>query len=881
MKKILAILLCIVIMPLGIFSVMAAEDETQYMDSYNRLIGLGLIDDEQEYTTEQELTRLDFVKMLGQYLKIYDQTKDSKVTANVFDDIDIDDPYAAMIEYMVEREYLSGFGDGKFYPDGSLTYNQAVKAFVCVLGYNSIATVRENYPDSYLKQAADIKLTRGVENKSEKCTYGTVLKLMDNCLDIKVLENVFENDYSLKISDETFLESYYNITYKRGVIDANKFTSLTNIAGRTVNDEISIDGILYEDITGWGMKYLGYNVEYYIEEYDDDDYRIVYMFPTNKNNEVTVPEKDISQARCSEYRFVYAVNNRTKTVDLNDNTHIIYNGYALPLYDGSIFDITSGEVRLLDNDSDGKYECIFVVNTSEQIVANTISKDDDAWYITDKADKTKVYKILINNYEEHNVVLFKNGIEMSPDKIEDDEVLSIGNHPSGAVGIYVGGTSVAGKINSINTSDGIAYAKINDTEYPVCAITIEMGMQGTFFVNCFGEICAYIKENPEGMRYAMLLDMHRIEENEGMPEYVRIKLMTPDGEISKYYLDEKVNLNGGGKKAEKVADAIENTDSSAYDEGRAYSISKGNAVRQMCQFALNESGYINKLNLVTRDGDLTFDSKDTITYKWDYNSNCLQNKYYTTSATEIFYWQPENDDCYTGKGVIRPVANGDATNYTVYAYNLSESRLADMVMVADSLSTGSNGVDINDIWISIVENRFETINEDDDPATMLVLKKNGAEVNVMTGDKTPAATLSACQNLNKGDAIMYSVDSKGKLSKIYRIVDSTKLSQYGSMDWGTSVTGDIHTKTKYGLPGCNYGFAYVKAEKVEDGTLIYRDNENNIRVQTLGSATNKVYVVTNDRSVDVKAATVADIRPGDDVLVRSNYALYKECYVFR
>lgn len=322
MKKILAILLCIVIMPLGIFSVMAAEDETQYMDSYNRLIGLGLIDDEQEYTTEQELTRLDFVKIIGYFLKIYDQTKDSKVTANVFDDIDMDDPYAAMIEYMVEREYLSGFGDGKFYPDGSLTYNQAVKAFVCVLGYNSIETVRENYPDSYLKQAADIKLTRGVENKSEKCTYGTVLKLMDNCLDIKVLEIIFENDFSLKISDETFLESYYNITYKRGVIDANKFTSLTNIAGRTVNDEISIDGILYEDITGLGMKYLGYNVEYYIEEYDDDDYRIVYMFPTNKNNEVTVPEKDISQARCSEYRFVYAVNNRTKTVDLNDNTQI-------------------------------------------------------------------------------------------------------------------------------------------------------------------------------------------------------------------------------------------------------------------------------------------------------------------------------------------------------------------------------------------------------------------------------------------------------------------------------------------------------------------------------------------------------------------------------
>ena len=186
MKKLLAILLCIAVMPLGIFNVSAAEIDASYTDSYSRLSGLGLVDTEQDYTTEQVITRLDFVKILGQYLKIYDTTKDSQVTEKIFDDIDVDDPYAAMIEYMAEREYLSGFGDGKFYPDGLLTYNQAVKAFICVLGYNSIESVKENYPDSYLKQAASIKLTKGVGNQGEKCTYGTVLKLMDNCLDMKL-----------------------------------------------------------------------------------------------------------------------------------------------------------------------------------------------------------------------------------------------------------------------------------------------------------------------------------------------------------------------------------------------------------------------------------------------------------------------------------------------------------------------------------------------------------------------------------------------------------------------------------------------------------------------------------------------------------------------
>ena len=881
MKKLLAILLCIAVMPLGIFNVSAAEDESRYTDSYNRLVGLGLVDDEQEYIEEQELTRLDFVKILGQFLKIYDQTKDAKVAEKTFGDIDVDDPYAAMIEYMAEREYLSGFGDGKFYPDGLLTYNQAVKAFICVLGYNSIESVKENYPDSYLKQAASIKLTKGVGNQGEKCTYGTVLKLMDNCLDIKVLETVFDSKFSQKVSDETFLESYYKITYKKGVIDANKFTSLTNITGRTADDEISIGGVLYEDITGLGVKYLGCDVEYYIEEYDNNEYRIVYMFPTNKNDEVTVPEKDILPSICNEYKFAYELNNRTKTIDLNDDTHVIYNGYALPLYDGSIFNIVSGEVRLLDNDGDGNYECIFIANASEHYVASTVSKDNDAWYITDKADKTKVYKLLADMYEDYSVVLFKNGEEIEPDKIEDDDVLSIGTHPSGAVGIYVGGTSITGKIDSVDTSDSIAYAKINDTEYPVCAITVEMGMQGTFFVNCFGEICAYIKENPEGMKYAMLLDMRRIEENEGMPEYVRVKLMTPDGEIASYYLNEKVKLNGSGKKAEKVADAIESTDSRAYDEGRAYSISKGNAIRQMCQFSQNEAGYIDKLNLVTSDGDLVYDQKDTVTYKWDFNSYCLQNKYYVTSSTQNFYWLPENDDCYTNQGLIRFVANGDNTNYTVYAYNLSDSRNADMLMIVDALSTGSNGVDISNVQISIIEKCVEAVDDDNEVVTMLVLKKNGAEIEVMTGDKTPSATLNMLSELNKGDAIMYSTDTKGKLSKIYRIVDREKLTQYGSMDWSTGLSGDIHTKTTYKLAGCNYGFAYVRAERVEDGMLIFRDNENGIRVQSLGSATNKVYVVTNDRHIDIKAATVADIRPGDNVLVRSNYAKYQECYVFR
>lgn len=96
--------------------------------------------------------------------------------------------YVAMANSLL---IINGNGDGTFSPDDSVTYEQAVKMIVSMLGYSPMAEMSGDYPNGYLAVAANIRLNNGVVGVSgQPVTRGTVALLVNNALDTPLMIQV-------------------------------------------------------------------------------------------------------------------------------------------------------------------------------------------------------------------------------------------------------------------------------------------------------------------------------------------------------------------------------------------------------------------------------------------------------------------------------------------------------------------------------------------------------------------------------------------------------------------------------------------------------------------------------------------------------------------
>lgn len=880
MKKILSFLLAVMLLIPSVLPVQA-ENVPSYELEYNRLVGLGLMEAAEDTDFGREVSRIEFVKILAKYLQLDEGLKNATVSEDVFADIDKDYPDAATIKYIADRGYVQGFSDNMFYPDEILTFSQAVKIAVCVLGYSNAADALGGYAGGYERIASDIGILKGVDRGNEYCTYGNVIKLLDNCLETEVMEMNLRTDgkQSSSVSNESFLSSYYDITVFEGIVDANRYTSLTNASGRVENGEIGISGNVYKDITGLSNHYLGYRVEFYVRENDAGEDVVIYMAPDKKTETETVVRENINLSATTDYK-VYYINSKGRStyVDMNQ-VKLIYNGKALSLFDRNTFLINCGEMTLLDNDGDGKTDVVFMFSASETIVVDRISTSGNDLYLTDTLDAEKVYKISGEANEMGGYLIIKDGIEIMAEEISSGDILTIGTHPYGGVMIYVGGESITGKITGTE-SDVITYAEIDNTKYPVYGISVSLGQSGTFYINAFGYICGYNEEKKTGLAYGMLLTTKYIPDGDENQTY-KLTLLDEQGEKKAYYLGEKVRINGKRKDADDAFAMIESTDSQNYDLGRKHNITSGKTVRQVIRYSIDENNLISEILLVTRDGDFQYSSKVDVTYRWAYGMHCLQNYFFTTANTLTFYLTDSDEDMYIKRGEISFTYEGDKTDYTVYAYDMTDEMTAPLLVIDDRKGGGATGTAISSPQFAVVIKKIQTIDEDDVPTEALVCMVNGTETTLLLNEKMPASSKTTFSSLKHGDIVFYSQDGRGRLSVITRVFDYSKKNQVGACDWSIASMNEVHGGTAYATIQCNIGITYAKIKRIQGSVAIFDDHNNDERVVSIGGASSKAYIVSNTNGIEVKNATCADIRPGDMVLVRTNYATFRECLIIR
>lgn len=193
-KRILSLLLLAALAAsLMTLPAMAARDPNRFTDLYDnaavmsvealRLMGVmdGYADG--SFRPGGELTRAQFCKMVVRAMNAEDELGLYR-TVTVYPDVKPSHWAAAYINMAAKgKNAISGYSDGMFHPDRTVTLGQAATILLRVLGYKD-ENVGGVWPDSYLSFAASIGLTDGVDTArgNEPLKRGDAAVLFNNLL---------------------------------------------------------------------------------------------------------------------------------------------------------------------------------------------------------------------------------------------------------------------------------------------------------------------------------------------------------------------------------------------------------------------------------------------------------------------------------------------------------------------------------------------------------------------------------------------------------------------------------------------------------------------------------------------------------------------------
>ena len=149
------------------------------------------------------VSRAEMANIVTELIKITYDTQESG-----FSDVPYDHKYSGNIYVVKNMGIMCGYGNGIFRPDNDITYSEAVKTLVTLLGYEPKAE-RDGYPVGYLKTANEIGLIISPVATDSAITKNDIAKLVLRATEIPLMvQQSFGNDAEYTITDETLKTKY-------------------------------------------------------------------------------------------------------------------------------------------------------------------------------------------------------------------------------------------------------------------------------------------------------------------------------------------------------------------------------------------------------------------------------------------------------------------------------------------------------------------------------------------------------------------------------------------------------------------------------------------------------------------------------------------------
>jgi len=866
MKKIINILIAVSLTLSVVMFPAAAYVDTEgnfYEADIDELTVLGIVSgyNGEEFLPDKLVTRAEFVKMAaGVYCMEFSAEK------SYYSDVTSEHFAFNEISYITSRGIVTGYGDGTFRPDDSVSFGEAVKIMVLMLGYDYRISGDKNSIALCMYEAKLMGLLNGLDIAyTDKLSRGAACRLINNALDIPlpVATGVKGDNYIYEISaDKNLLSEYLKLRRDEGIVSSNEFSSIKGVPVAPEN-QIIINGIYFKSDSVAVSELLGQNVKFIYRIDDDSDVKeLIFIQPVN-NSVTCVRSRYYRGFENNIFKYTDDAENE-KEIRISPEADIVINGSPAK-FSPDMFDIGYGEIRFIKADGSSLCETVFI-DKYEQYVVGSINNTTNV--IIDYLDGSK--KLDLSGDNKKIIIFGTDGKESSFANIKAKNLLSV---VEGAdyKKVYISGNIFSGIIESF-VDDKVF---VGENEYIVNPYSntgkLDFGTVYNFYTDIFGNIGYFEKGTVNSNDYAFIIKF--VPKNEAGEENILAKVYIPGKGIGGYKLASNLEING---ESAKNADIEELTERLSGD------------VTQLVVMKFNDKEEIREITTATpirelekrgEDGFCLLSERSSyIVTNEDSKNLSLQFEIYLNSDTPILYVPNDSDmeKAVESDFIVGKISGfSSLSSYSFQAYSMSkDADIADILVYIRPSIGGGGGTPAAKAVMATVSRIVSAVDSDGVAAKKIYLMRAGQEISYFLSDDDSIAYKNGdyvCKlsELSPGDVITLAYNSKGVMNGFRMIYDYDQQRYFalgGESSFGSSNRTLKRTIKKIGT----------------DIISLYNPLNETVAISRLRKPTGNITVVRETGAgTFVKAGTVNDIDLEDEIMIQYISRVVKEIVVFK
>ncbi len=603
MKKVLSLVLVIAMvlssMSFAFASTFTDIADIDYEEAIETLEALGVITGYEDgtYRPEKTVTRAEMAKLMVELLGYGSLVSGSKSNFT-----DTQGHWADQwIALAAGRGIVIGTGDGKFNPDGIVTYDQVLTMLVRGLGYTDSSNELKNmsWPTNFKVKAAELNITKNVDMSSNNADRGGVAQAMYNALDQQLV----------KVNSDGDIVKEFTTKGTKTDIPVNL---ITRIATPDYAFEVGFEHIDPSDKNYAGDKvdltgYLFQTVEAYFSKNNDKE--IVFIGDvdsltyTDTFEDETFKDGKLKSLEIGDYVFDVA----TASVSYNNAEAKIADFAAGDLEDAKFTVVLDDEETRIKDDAVAKGLIIekasAYVQVEEEYKADATEIDEI--YLPVKSSKVDTSKLIVkgdvsdlDDIKVDDIVAAYAPFDNEDPTIEAPDKLTL----------VVSRKTIQGEVTGTKGSDRYIDKVLYEVNPGLNMDELERGDEGTFYLDDNGKIIAFSGDSEGSKTYAVVNDDINIngEYKSGttgkisVSDIPEIKLDTASGESIAYDFD--IELDSAGKiKNDDLAGLFEVKDNKITYIGTPLFEKEGTEYfGKLVSYTLNDDNEISKFSVTGR-----------------------------------------------------------------------------------------------------------------------------------------------------------------------------------------------------------------------------------------------------------------------------------------
>lgn len=575
-NRLLSLILCICVTACSVFVPITEAEEITTYEVSQRVSGLlnavGVTKPEDNVDKNTLISRGQFAIYAARL--IGDNNGESHMYYN---DVPVGSFCYDAASVLVKIGALSVGEDKLFNPHNVITYHEACKILVCVLGFKDYAEAHGGYSKGYEYIAMQNDIDYGLVGRD--MNYKNVMQMLYNACHVPLLDiqGTVGSYITWEQGSETILSRSRDICYIEGRVDKADDVSIIDET-RIGKDLVEINGISFYEGKSGIEEALGYNVEaYYRRTSDDEPGTMIYYYDGSEKQIIDI--ENFEGYNRGVLTYTDGKNSKKRTIDIDTTAPILLNGRPVKTNITAAFNnTTNGRIEVVFQEDE--VSLVHIRRKETIVIRSTNENQQSVW---DEYRTGKYFIFDEKEYDRINVYKVNGGEKISFYHMQKGQVLNIYKSLDGKVAdVYMSDTSIIGTANQIIDDevaiDGVFY-KINKEMKPY--LKLGLGVNACFYLDADGEISAMepvVDEN----RFAYIYSVYKSDVGEDTQ--VKMKVFTAAGNHE--ILDVKVPVTVDGNRV-KTVDGLLAALASSGDMG---------TYRQLVGIRTNNSGEVSKID---------------------------------------------------------------------------------------------------------------------------------------------------------------------------------------------------------------------------------------------------------------------------------------------